>query len=58
MKTTYEKLKINLDEKLPKPSKWDVKEFSSYLSIEKKNKNNFNNRKMSEVERNFEIKKN
>ena len=33
---TCQKLKIILDEKLPNPSKWDVKEFSQYFNKEEK----------------------
>ena len=38
MQNVCEKLKINLDEKLPNPSKWDIKEFSQNLNKEEINK--------------------
>ena len=34
MQKDTEKLKINLEENLPEPSKWDMKEFSKFFNKE------------------------
>ena len=39
MQKVSQKLKIDLEEKLPNPSAWDIKEFSKYLNKVNNDKN-------------------
>ena len=61
---TCQKLKIILDEKLPNPSKWDVKEFSHYFNKEEKSVKRINFldayyfefRELTDYDKKFDIK--